>query len=66
MKDEEGTIWSVYHARPGIGEPRCSGLRRVHFDVDGEPMLGLTEEKDLDPALASVYLDVLVEALAEG
>ncbi|MEK4978877.1 family 43 glycosylhydrolase [Bacillus sp. FSL K6-6540] len=65
VKDEEGTIWSVYHARPGIGQPRCSGLRRVHFDVDGEPMLGLTEEKDLNPALASVYLDVQVEALVE-
>ncbi|WP_044481839.1 family 43 glycosylhydrolase [Paenibacillus antibioticophila] len=60
VKDEDGTIWSVYHARPGIGQPRCSGLRRVHFDIDGEPMLGLTEEQDLNPELASVFLNVLV------
>lgn len=26
---------------------RSSGIRRVHFDIDGVPMLDLTEDRDL-------------------
>ncbi|MDQ6417889.1 family 43 glycosylhydrolase [Paenibacillus sp. LHD-117] len=58
--DDEGTIWNTYHARPGIDAPRCSGLRRIHFDIDGYPVLDLTEEKDLNPELANVTILVTV------
>ena len=27
--------------------PGSSGIRRVHFDVDGAPMLDVTEERDV-------------------
>jgi len=62
VEDEDGTIWNVYHARPGIDQPRSSGLRRVHFDIDGYPVLDLTEEKDLNPELKQVFLNVVVES----
>ncbi len=45
--DEEGTVWNTYHARPGVKGVRSSGIRRVHFDIDGAPVLDLTEELDL-------------------
>lgn len=47
VTDEDGTIWNTYHARPGVDGKRSSGIRRVHFDRDGEPVLDLTEELDL-------------------
>lgn len=47
--DDEGHYWNSYHAHPGKRGPRSSGIRRVHFDIDGEPDLGLTEARDLDP-----------------
>ncbi|MGN0403102.1 MAG: family 43 glycosylhydrolase [Acetatifactor sp.] len=45
--DEEGVIWNTYHARPGIDGVRSSGVRRVYLDIDGAPMLDVTEEKEL-------------------
>ncbi|MBO9599201.1 MAG: family 43 glycosylhydrolase [Cohnella sp.] len=62
VTDDDGVIWNVYHARDGIDGPRCTGLRRVHFDIDGDPVLGLTEEKDLDQALAEVSMEIVVSA----
>lgn len=47
VTDEDGTIWNTYHARPGTEGVRSSGIRRVHFDAEGEPVLDLTEELDL-------------------
>ncbi len=47
VTDEDGLIWNFYHARPGVDGPRSSGIRRVHFDLDGEPMLDVTEADDL-------------------
>lgn len=47
MTDENGLVWNFYHARPGVDGVRSSCARRVHFDVDGEPMLDVTEEVDL-------------------
>ncbi|MGB4464787.1 MAG: hypothetical protein WBI55_01520, partial [Eubacteriales bacterium] len=60
--DDEGDIWNFYHARVGINMPRSSGIRRVHFDIDGDPVLGLTLERDLSPSLAAVEIEVTLEA----
>ena len=60
ITDENGDIWNVYHARPGLDEPRCSGIRRVHFDIDGYPVLDLTEERDMDPELKYVSTKLIV------
>lgn len=61
VTDEDGIVWNTYHARPGIDGPRSSGFRRVHFDVDGEPMLDVTEELDLKEEFAAVETVVIVE-----
>ena len=47
ITDENGLVWNTYHARPGVEGVRSSGIRRVHFDIDGAPMLDVTEELDL-------------------
>ncbi|MGB8452533.1 MAG: family 43 glycosylhydrolase [Anaerocolumna sp.] len=60
VTDDDGVIWNAYHARFGIGEPRSSGIRRVHFDIDGFPVLDLSEEKDLNRDLAKVSTTVYV------
>ena len=58
--DDNGVIWNAYHARPGVNGPRSSGIRRVHFDIDGYPRLDLPHDKDINPALAVVSVDVVV------
>ncbi|NNV07590.1 family 43 glycosylhydrolase [Geobacillus sp. C56-T2] len=60
VMDDYGTIWNVYHARPGIKGPRSSGIRRVHFDIDGYPRLDLTDDKDLNRDLTRVAMDVVL------
>ncbi len=40
--------------RAGVDEPRSSAARRTHFDIDGEPMLDVTEEIDLPEAFRTV------------
>jgi GH43 family beta-xylosidase len=59
--DDNGTVWNTYHARPGVEGPRSSGIRRVHFDVDGYPVLDLPEYRDLSKALSKVSIDVIVK-----
>ncbi|HEX3076783.1 MAG TPA: family 43 glycosylhydrolase [Lachnospiraceae bacterium] len=61
VTDEDGNVWNAYHGRPGIEAPRSSGIRRVHFDIDGYPVLDMTEEKDVDQGLAKVSIDVIVK-----
>lgn len=59
--DEEGKVWNTYHARPGVHGVRSSGIRRVHFDVDGDPVLDMTEEMDINPKLREVEVKVIIE-----
>ncbi len=61
VTDENGDIWNTYHARPGINAPRSSGVRRVHFNAAGYPVLDLTEEKDVAPQLKTVKMEVEVK-----
>ena len=60
VTDEDGTIWNTYHARPGVEGVRSSGIRRVHFDIDGAPMLDVTEELDLLEEYATVETQMVV------
>lgn len=60
VTDEDGLIWNTYHARPGTEGVRSSGVRRVHLDVDGAPMLDVTEDKDCKEALKKVTMTVRV------
>ncbi len=58
--DDNGDVWNAYHARPSVDGPRSSGLRRVHFDIDGYPVLDLTEEKDLNPDMKDVKTNLII------
>lgn len=60
VTDEDGIVWNTYHARPGVDGVRSSGIRRVHFDVDGEPVLDLTEERDLKEEYRSVRTTLVI------
>lgn len=60
VTDKNGDVWNTYHARPGVEGPRSTGIRRVHFDVDGYPVLDLTESRDLNPALKHVTAKITV------
>lgn len=59
--DENGDVLITYHAQqvPGRGQ-RCTGIHRVHFGADGRPLLYMTAERDLSPALAEVHTRVTV------
>lgn len=61
VTDENGDIWNTYHARPGINAPRSSGIRRVHFNAAGYPVLDLTEEKDVASQYRKVKMKVEVK-----
>lgn len=58
IEDDNGDVWNTYHARPGIDAPRCSGIRRVHFDIDGQPVLDVTEDLDLAEDLMQVKTEL--------
>ena len=73
VTDDNGLVWNTYHARPGnvpsvhagdtnaaFGD-RSSGIRRVHFNVEGYPLLDMTEAMDLDPKLQWVKTKVIVK-----
>ena len=48
VKDTNGELLFVYHARgPKWNSARTTGVRRVQFDMDGEPNLTLTDSRDL-------------------
>lgn len=57
--DDDGTLYNVYHAQWNKGT-RSAGIRRVHFDIDGDPILDLVEERDLVDAYKDVSMKVLV------
>lgn len=59
--DEDGITWNTYHARPGVDGPRSTGIRRVHFDVDGEPMLDVIEELDLREGCRDFETTLVIE-----
>ncbi len=47
VTDENGLVWNFYHMRENVDGPRSSAARRVHFDMEGEPMLDVVEDVDL-------------------
>lgn len=59
FQDDRGDTYIVYHAQYERGRGiRCTGIRRVHFNVQGKPVLNLSRERDLDPQLADVSMEV--------
>jgi len=60
VTDDDGNVWCVYHARAGVNGPRSTGIRRVHFDVNGYPVLDLTEDRDLSARMKNVSCRLVV------
>ncbi len=60
VTDDDGLVWNAYHARPGVEGNRSSGIRRVHFDRDGYPVLDLTEEKDLKEEYRNITTSLVI------
>lgn len=59
--DEENNLMIAYHGETSLeSDLRCDGIRRVHFDIHGEPVFDLSAKRDLDPALESVSVQVRV------
>lgn len=58
--DEYGTVWNTYHARPGVDGVRSSGIRRVHFDIDGCPVLDMTEELDVLEEYKEIETELII------
>ncbi|MCD7847960.1 MAG: family 43 glycosylhydrolase [Oscillospiraceae bacterium] len=61
VKDKDGHVFNTYHARPGVDGPRSSGIRRVHFNVYGEPVLDMTEEIDVKPDLMCIKTKLVIK-----
>lgn len=59
--DEDGNLMIAYHGETSLESGlRCDGIRRVHFNIQGEPVFDLSAERDLNPALEEVSLQVTV------
>lgn len=59
--DDENNLWNVYHARIGVDGPRSTGIRRVHFNSEGYPVLDLSEEDNLMKELRDVKMNITVK-----
>ena len=58
--DASGNLMIAYHAEDAIDHKlRCDGIRRVHFNIQGQPIFDMSPERDLDPKLREVKLKVL-------
>lgn len=63
VTDEDGNLINVFHARDDVNwTPRDTFLRIVHFGADGEPILDMTEEREILPENKNVTLTVQVKA----
>ncbi len=60
--DEYGNLMIVYHAQDALKSTlRCTGIRRVHFNIEGKPVFDMSYERDLNPELVKVTLQVMVQ-----
>lgn len=63
FRDYDGSIMIMYHGEVKIAaqDTRCSGMHRVHFDLQKRPVFNLSNKRDLDPSLAQVTIKVIIE-----
>lgn len=64
VKETDGTLINVYHAKKGIYGSRDTFLRIVHFGADGASILDMTEENEILPENKTVTMTVKVEKAA--
>lgn len=60
--DDGGNLMIAYHGETSLeSRLRCDGIRRVHFDIHGEPVFDMSAERDLDPKLCQVSIQVIIK-----
>ncbi len=60
--DEYGNLMMAYHAQDELkGTLRCTGIRRIHFNIEGEPVFDMSYERDMNPKLVKVTSQVIVQ-----
>ena len=60
--DDDGNLMIAYHAEDALeSRLRSDGIRRIHFDVHDTPRFDLSAERDLNPALREVSVQVIVQ-----
>lgn len=62
--DEQGNLMITFHAEEDYildGGLRCTGIRRVHFDIQGNPRFDMTAGRDLNAAFTNVQTIVIVK-----
>lgn len=61
FKDSHGNLMFTYHAQKTLkNSPRCTAIRRVHFNKQGYPVFDLSAERDLNMDLVKVSTKVVV------
>lgn len=61
--DENNDLMIAYHAQESLKSNfRCTGIRRVHFNIRGMPVFDMSAERDLNPKLAGVTTRVKVSS----
>lgn len=59
--DVEGNLMIAYHAEDALeSRLRSDGIHRIHFDVHGMPRFDLSVERDLNPSLGEVSIQVIL------
>jgi len=60
--DASGNLMIAYHGlKQFSSSPRSTGIRRVHIDRSGTPILNMSADRDLNPTLAQVTTTVIVD-----
>ena len=60
--DENNDLMIAYHAQESLeSNLRCTGIRRVHFNIHGVPVFDMSCERDLNAKLAGVTARVEVK-----
>lgn len=59
--DAQGNLMIAYHAEDALDHViRCDGIRRIHFNLQNEPIFDLSKERDLCPELSKVQMCVTI------
>ena len=64
--NEHGDVMITYHGEPTMrGSKRCTGIRRVHFDINNKPRFDMSLECDLSSEFAEVNMKVIIKGSTE-
>lgn len=60
--DDQGNLMIAYHAEDALDHnTRCVGIRRVHIDINGQPVLDMSADEDLPPEFAYAEMDIRID-----